>query len=103
VVRNISGGLCTVTVTVANPPQAHAKAVAQFRLASWAQWSGQAIEPVQTVNGVSLGGTFPDLGSPLVLSVVVPAEVNPATGLSLLLAVVDPVDRMSDLATITVP
>jgi hypothetical protein len=92
-----------VTLTIADPPQAHAKAVAQFRLAAWARWAGHAIELIQTVNGVNLSGAFPELGSsPLLLSIAVPPGIDPASDLSLRLAVVDPVDRMSDLIPVAV-
>ncbi|MFB9266612.1 hypothetical protein ACFFWD_26225 [Bradyrhizobium erythrophlei] len=102
-VRTIIGGACSVTVTVANPPQAHAKAVAQFCLAAWSQWAGQPIEPVRIVNGESLDGSFPPLGQPLVLSIVVPAGINPSGPLTLHLAVVDPLARMSEIALVPVP
>jgi hypothetical protein len=102
--RQVNAGLCTVTVKIANPPHAHAKAVAPFRLAAWAQWAGHAIEKIETVNGVNLSGAFAELGSsPLQLSIVVPSGVTPASdALSLRLAIVDPVDRMSDLVSVTV-
>jgi hypothetical protein len=103
VVRQVSAGSCTVTLTIADPPLANAKAVAQFRLAAWAQWAGHAIEPIQTVDGVNLSGAFPELGSsPLLLSIVFPPGVDPTSALSLRLAVVDPVDRMSDLVSVAV-
>jgi hypothetical protein len=102
-VRTIIGGACSVTVTVLNPPQAHAKAIAPFCLAAWSQWAGQAIEPVQIVNGASLDGSFSPLGQPLVLSITVPAGIDPSSPLSLHLAVVDPVARMSDISLVPVP
>jgi hypothetical protein len=102
-VRNIGGGAYTVTVTIANPPQAHAKAVAQFRLASWSQWAGQPIEPIHIANGASLDGSFPSLGPPLVLSIAIPAGINPAAPLTLHLAIIDPVDRMGEIVAVAVP
>jgi hypothetical protein len=103
-VRHVGGDSVTVDVTVADPPRAHAKAVAKFRLAAWAQWSGQPIEPIRKVNGADLAGAFPELGtSPLSLAFEVPMGVDPAGPLKLRLAVVDPVNRMSSLVTIDVP
>ncbi len=103
-VRKISGNTCTVAVTIANAPQAHAKAVGKFRLAAWTQWKDHSIDVVQTVNGIALHGTLPELvSSAMLLSIYIPADLAALTGdLNLRLAVVDPVDRVSDLLTIAV-
>lgn len=86
-----------VKIEIANPPRVHAKAIGPYRLAIWTQWPGQAIEAATNANGEALD-TWPDLldGSFLV-SVNLPDTVDPASPLTLRLAFVDPIGRLSTL------
>jgi hypothetical protein len=103
-VRHIAGGMVTITLTVAHPPQAHAKAVAKYRLAAWASWQDEPFKQVEVVNGVDLAGGFPELAAAaLTFSIDNPSLAPTSKPLKLSLAVVDPVGRMSSLVTIPVP
>jgi hypothetical protein len=98
------GGNVKVTVTIEDPPRAHAKAVGPYRLAIWTQWPGQAIESITQANGAELNGTWPDIsGGTVSFTVKLPAGIDPASLLGLRLGFVDPVGRIGDLTLIDVP
>jgi hypothetical protein len=99
-----AAGNVEMTIEIADPPRAHAKAIGPYRLAVWSQWPGQGIEPITIANGARLEGTWPDFSEGAIsVSVNRPASVDPASPLTLRLGFADPVGRLSDLTTISVP
>lgn len=97
------GAAVMVTVTVADPPLAHPTAIGHgyYRLAIWAQWPGQPIEPAGHANGAALEGTWPELTDGTVeCAVEVPEGGDAAKPLQLRLAFVDPVGRLSPVTMV---
>jgi hypothetical protein len=93
----------TLTITIANPPRAHAKAD-PYRLAVWSQWPEQEIRPINNANGAELEGALPDISNGMIsVSINLPESVDPASILTLRLGFVDPINRLSDLTSIDVP
>jgi hypothetical protein len=92
-----------LTLEIADPPTAHAKAVAQYRLAVWTQWPQGPIERITNADGDQLGGAWPEL-TPEPLTIVVPPPVPPATPglLTVRVAYIDPVGRMGAITVTTV-
>jgi hypothetical protein len=91
-------------IKVADPPKAHAKAVDQYRLAVWVQWPDGAIDSISNANGAPLNGTWPAMAGGVVTTVVrVPAGADPSATLTVRLGFVDPIGRMGDLLTLSVP
>jgi hypothetical protein len=92
-----------LTLEIADPPTAHAKAVAQYRLAVWTQWPQGPIERITNADGDQLGGAWPEL-TPEPLTIVVPPPVSPATPglLTVRIAYIDPVGRMGAITVTTV-
>jgi hypothetical protein len=91
-------------IKLADPPQAHAKAVDQYRLAVWVQWPGGAIDPITNASGAPLDGTWPTMAGGVVTTVVsVPTGADPSETLTVRLGFVDPIGRMGDLLTLSVP
>jgi hypothetical protein len=94
-----------LTIEIADPPIAHPAAIGPYRLAIWTQWSGQAITPVAVANGVALDGSWPDFSDGAVSITVAPPvpPTDPAGAITVRLALVDPVGRMSALTQIDAP
>ena len=86
-----------VAVTLADPPQVHKKAEASYRLALWTQWNNAPIRPIDNVGGTPLAGTWPEIGAGQLTTVVAKAAGD--VSLQLRLAYVDPLGRMSAIAT----
>ena len=95
------GGKVPITITIADYPKAHTKAVDQFRLAAWVQWPDLPIEAIAEADGQPLGGAWPQIADGVITThVAVPLLVNPTAVLKLRLAFVDPIGRMSEIVTI---
>ena len=93
-----------VTVEIADPPRAHAKAVDRFRLAIWTQWQGGEIEPARNANGEDLAGNWPDIEDGVAtIALTPPPGAGQQAPLTLRLAFVDPLGRMGSLTAIEVP
>ena len=86
-----------VAVTLADPPQVHKKAEASYRLALWTQWNNAPIRPIDNVGGTPLAGTWPEISAGQLTTVVAKAAGD--VSLQLRLAYVDPLGRMSAIAT----
>lgn len=85
-----------LTLTIADPPRAHALAIGPYRAAIWFQWEGRSIEP-----SVATGSPWPEIaGDTVVIAVPVPAGVDPSTALKLRLGFVDPAGRLGDLISL---
>ena len=97
-------GVVPITITIADPPVAHPKAIAPYRLAVWTQWPSDAIEPISAANGAVLDRSWPDLSSGQVAVSVGPPSppATPGSPITLRLALVDPVGRLSGLTALTV-
>ncbi|MQA29080.1 MAG: hypothetical protein GEU82_04470 [Luteitalea sp.] len=97
-------GAAPLAIVIADPPTAHGKAVDRYRLAVWSQWPDQPISAVSFANGAPLVGTwpvFPD-GAVSVTVAAPPAPIDPAGPITLRVAFVDPLGRVSDVTTMTV-
>ena len=93
----------SLTIEITDPPKAHKLAADQYRLAIWVQWPGGAITPIAAANGAALLGKWPPMPGGVVTTIVeVPPGSDPNATLTLRLAFVDPVNRMSDLMTANV-
>jgi hypothetical protein len=87
----------TVTVKLADPPKAHKLATGRYRLAIWSQWPDKPIEVIKNANGSDIGTSWPEIESGEISTVI--AKLAADGGLTLRLAMVDPVGRMSDITT----
>jgi hypothetical protein len=87
----------TVTVKLADPPKGHKLATGRYRLAIWSQWPDKPIEVIKNANGSDLGTSWPEIESGEISTVI--AKLAADEGLTLRLAMVDPVGRMSDITT----
>jgi hypothetical protein len=103
-------GTIDAAIRIAGAPRAHKKAVGPYRLAVWFQWLGNAIEAVAKGNGKELNGSWPQINTgedgigTVTVSIPTVAGVDPNSALTLRLAIVDPLGRLSPLTTpITVP
>lgn len=102
IVSAVTAAGTELSLQIADPPAAHPKAVAQYRLAVWTQWPQGPIERITNADGEPLDGAWPELTSEP-LTIVVQPPVPPATPgqLSLRVAYVDPVGRVGDVAVTT--
>ena len=105
------GGI-DLAIEVTDPPSVHPKAIGPYRLAVWPQWPGQAILPVTNEDySVELEIGRPSSGVSLTpttgtITVTVPPPDAPGTAtdpVTLRLGYVDPVGRLGELTTMTVP
>lgn len=89
-------GAFALSISIADVPVAHPKAVGPYRLAVWTQWDGQSIIAATSANGAPLNGSWPDLSDGAVSVTVAAPEppVKPGDALRLLVALVDPTGRM---------
>jgi hypothetical protein len=91
-------GNIKVTIEISNPPRAHAKAIGPYRLAIWTKWPGKEFEAVANANGVALEENWPDISNGVVsVAVKLPDKVDLTSPLTLRLAFVDPIGRLSSL------
>jgi hypothetical protein len=91
-------GSIKVAIEISNPPRAHAKAIGPYRLAIWTKWPGKEFEAVANANGVALEENWPDISNGVVsLAVKLPDKVDLTSPLTLRLAFVDPIGRLSSL------
>lgn len=99
--RAAPGGL-VFTISIANPLIAHPKAIGPYRLAVWTQWPDQSIRPVQIADGAALNGSWPAFTNGTISVTVAPPDpaIAPAGAITLRLALVDPVGRMSKVTPI---
>ncbi|WP_066741819.1 hypothetical protein [Cupriavidus sp. D384] len=89
-------------IQVDDPPRAHKLAVGRFRLAAWTKWADGPIEPIRNAGGVVLEGAWPSIeGGSLTTQIPAPGDV--AAGLTLMVAFVDPLDRLGGVSSIPVP
>jgi hypothetical protein len=97
-----AAGEVEVTLEITDVPRAHKKAVGPYRLAVWAQWPGQNIEKVTFAGAATPPGTWPDISSGNVTFALVPPDPdNPPDNLTIRVAFVDPVGRMSDITILS--
>ena len=88
-------------IEFAHPPRAHKLAMKRYRMAMWSKWNVGAIEPIRKAGGVLLEGSWPSIeDGTLATEVTRPAD---ATTLTLMLAFVDPADRLGAVTTVPVP
>ena len=89
-------------IRVADPPKAHKLAGKRYRLAAWTKWDGESIEPIRNADGVILDGAWPSIESGLLaIEIAKPAAGAPA--LTVMLAFVDPADRLGGVTSIHAP
>lgn len=98
-----AAGTVDLTIRITDPPTAHARAVDQYRLAVWVQWPGGPIAPMRNANGAALNGKWPVIPGGVVTTSVAVDGAVPAALLTLRIAVVDPINRMSDVLMVNVP
>jgi hypothetical protein len=88
-----------VRITFGQPPKAHKSAVGRYRLAAWTQWTGGSIDPIRKPDGTSLEGAWPSIETGEFLALVQkPADAD--ADLTIRLALVDPVGRMSAITSL---
>jgi len=90
-----------VQIRVNGAPAAHKLAVGRFRLAAWTKWAGGPIERIRNADGQALDDAWPDIESGKLTTEI--ANAGDAAQLTLMLAFVDPLDRLGAVTSIVVP
>ncbi|RUW83642.1 hypothetical protein [Mesorhizobium sp. M1E.F.Ca.ET.063.01.1.1] len=88
-------------IQVDNPPRAHRLAAGRYRLAAWTKWAGGSIEPIRNADGLVLDGAWPSIEGGTVTTEL-PKPAGAPVQLTLMVAIVDPVDRLGGVTSIVI-